>query len=120
MKIKKERKLLLQIKKKDFTIQTFRSGGKGGQHQNKTSSGVRIIHNASGARGESRSNRSQLENKKAAFKRLTSSAKFKVWLNGEILEIETGLTIEERVNEQMQPENIMIETKEGSKWVIKE
>jgi len=40
---------LFSITKKDLEIQTFCSGGLGGQHQNKTASGVRIIHRASGA-----------------------------------------------------------------------
>ncbi len=50
----KSKKLLFSITKDDFTVQTFRSGGKGGQNQNKVESGVRIIHPASGAIGESR------------------------------------------------------------------
>ena len=64
-----KKELLFSITKKDFEVQTFRSGGKGGQHQNKTDSGVRIIHRASGAVGESRSERSQLVNKRLALKR---------------------------------------------------
>ena len=28
----------------DCRVDTFRSGGKGGQHQNKTESGVRVTH----------------------------------------------------------------------------
>ena len=56
------KELLFTIRKKDFEIQTFRSGGKGGQHQNKTDSGVRIIHKASGAVGESRNDKSQHRN----------------------------------------------------------
>jgi len=39
---------LFSLTKKDFDIQTFRAGGKGGQKQNKISSGVRIIHRESG------------------------------------------------------------------------
>jgi len=61
---------VFSLSKKDFTIQTFRAGGKGGQNQNKVESGVRIVHAASGAVGESRNFRDQLANKKAAFKRL--------------------------------------------------
>ena len=63
------RELLFSVTRDDFTIQTFRAGGKGGQKQNKTDSGVRCIHNASGAVGEGRDERSQLQNKKNAFKR---------------------------------------------------
>ena len=62
--MKQKGELLFSITKKDFEIQTFRSGGKGGQHQNKTDSGVRIIHRDSGARAESREERSQARNKR--------------------------------------------------------
>jgi len=41
------------IKDIDYEIQTFCTGGPGGQHQNKTQSGVRLIHK-SGVRAESR------------------------------------------------------------------
>jgi protein subunit release factor B len=107
---------MFTLKKKDFKIQTFTSGGKGGQHQNKTSSGVRIVHEASGARGESRSERSQLTNKKLALKRLSQSPKFKMWVNSAVLELETGKTIEERVEEAMKPENLEIEVKVNGRW----
>lgn len=114
-----KRELLLRLTKNDFEIQTFKAGGKGGQHQNKTDSGVRIIHKASGATGESRSERSQLTNKKLAFKRLSKSPKFKFWLRGMVLELTTGKTIEQRVDEQMKPENLRIETVgEDGKWQI--
>src|SRR5205823_1858378 len=46
----------------DLERQTFRSGGPGGQHQNKTESGVRFIHKPSGVAAESRSERSQVKN----------------------------------------------------------
>lgn len=51
-------------------VETFRSGGKGGQHQNKTESGVRLIHLPSGVRATSRSERSQHRNKTLALGRL--------------------------------------------------
>jgi protein subunit release factor B len=38
------KELLFSLTKKDFRIDTFRAGGKGGQKQNKTSSGVRVTH----------------------------------------------------------------------------
>ena len=44
------------IKPEDLERETFRSGGPGGQHQNKTQSGVRLIH-PSGVRAESRTER---------------------------------------------------------------
>jgi protein subunit release factor B len=109
---------LITITKKDFEVQTFRSGGKGGQHQNKTDSGVRIIHRESGAVGESREERSQHQNKKIAFRRLAEHPKFKLWLNKVAYEKEHGKSIEEMVKEQMQPENLKVEYKdEEGKWI---
>lgn len=108
---------LFSITKKDLDIQTFRSGGPGGQHQNKTDSGVRIIHRASGAVGESRSERSQHDNKRIAFRRLTGSAKFKLWLNRTAYAVTSGKTIDQRVDEQMIPKNLKIEAQdEQGKW----
>lgn len=51
-------------------VETFRSGGKGGQHQNKTDSGVRLIHGPTGVRAASRTDRSQHRNKQVALERL--------------------------------------------------
>jgi protein subunit release factor B len=107
---------LFSLTKKDFDIQTFRSGGKGGQHQNTTDSGVRIIHRESGAVGESRSHKSQHQNKKAAMNRLVSTWKFKLWINRKAHEVVQGKTIEQEVEEMMAPENIKVEIKENGKW----
>lgn len=55
------RTLLFSVSANDCEMQTFRSGGKGGQHQNKVSSGVRFIHVPSGARGEARDARTTVK-----------------------------------------------------------
>lgn len=112
----KNKELLFSITRKDFIVQTFRSGGKGGQHQNKTDSGVRIIHPESGAVGESREERSQYQNKKIAFKRLVEHPKFKIWHSRKCAEIIEGKTIEEKVDEMMKEENLKIEVKENGEW----
>ena len=60
-------------------MQTFRAGGKGGGNQNARSTGVRLIHHASGASAEARDTRHQHDNKKAAFIKLIETKEFKVW-----------------------------------------
>lgn len=75
-----ERELLFSVTLKDCEVQTFRAGGNGGQNQNKRDTGVRIIHHASGARGEARDERSQLQNKRLAFRRMAESKLFQAWV----------------------------------------
>ena len=48
-------------------VQVFRAGGKGGQHQNVTESGVRLIHLPTGTVVSSRRRRSQHANKREAL-----------------------------------------------------
>lgn len=74
------RQLMFSVTLADCVVQTFRSGGSGGQNQNKRDTGVRIIHRASGARGEARDERSQLQNKKLAFRRMAESKLFEAWV----------------------------------------
>jgi len=101
------------VTKDDCEWQYFRVGGNGGQKQNKTSSGARVIHHPSGARGESREQRSQLQNRKAAFKRMVETPQFKVWINRQLA---SGPTPEERVAQEMAPQNLKIETRVNGKW----
>lgn len=113
-----KKELLFTITRKDFDVQTFRSGGKGGQHQNKVESGVRIIHRASGAVGESRTDRSQHRNRRLALERLVKSAKFKIWQARMVHELTTGKTIEQRVDEAIVPENLKVEGRdENGNWI---
>jgi peptide chain release factor 2 len=60
----------IDIKPEDLRRDTFRSGGPGGQHQNKTESGVRYTHLPTGVAAESRSERSQHKNDDMAMKML--------------------------------------------------
>lgn len=73
-----ERTRIFSVSIHDCEVQHFRSGGKGGQNQNKRDTGTRVIHRPSGARGEARDERSQLQNKKAAFRRMVETKQFQL------------------------------------------
>lgn len=97
-------------------MQHFCAGGPGGQKQNKTSSGARVIHHPSGARGESREQRSQLQNTKAAFRRMAESRQFRVWVNRQMWE--NPLPPEEQVAREMDPKNLLVMGRDGDRWKI--
>jgi protein subunit release factor B len=71
------REKVLSVTLKDCDVQTKRGSGKGGQNRNKRDTAVRIVHRASGAVGESQEQRSQLQNKQAAFRRMAETPRFK-------------------------------------------
>jgi len=60
----------VDINKADLVRQTFRASGAGGQHVNKTESGVRYIHQPTGIASESTDGRSQHNNGEIALQRL--------------------------------------------------
>ena len=55
---------------RDCTLEFFVAGGPGGQHRNKTSSGVRLRHGPTGLVIEATERRSQHQNRAIALERL--------------------------------------------------
>jgi peptide chain release factor 1 len=60
----------IDIRKDDLKTDTFRAQGAGGQHVNKTESGVRFTHIPTGIVAESTDSRSQHKNREIALQRL--------------------------------------------------
>lgn len=108
------RELVRSVTLADCRVDTFRAGGKGGQNQNKRETGVRIVHEESGAVGEARDERSQLQNKRLAFRRMTETKEFRAWTRriaagDELLKAE--------VERELWPDRLKTEVREDGEWV---
>lgn len=98
---KKQR--MFSVTAADCRFDVFRGSGDGGQKKQKTSSGVRCTHEASGAAGKATDSKNQSLNRKNAFIRMSETPEFRAWME---VEIDSALG------------NIDVETKdEKGNWV---
>ena len=65
-----EKDVSVEIRDEDIIMEVFRASGAGGQHINKTSSAVRLIHKPTGIVVACQTQRSQFQNRDAAWKML--------------------------------------------------
>jgi protein subunit release factor B len=95
----------------------YRASGPGGQHRNKTESGVRVKHLASGATAQSSEHKSREQNKRAAWKRLFEDKTFRTWLRLESNRASGELArVEREVANAMRPANLKVERRIDEKW----
>ena len=80
----------IEINPADVRMEVFRASGAGGQHVNKTSSAVRLIHEPTGIVAECQTERSQVQNREYAMRLLKSR----------IYEVEKRKQDEELANER--------------------
>jgi peptide chain release factor 1 len=81
----------MNIRKEDIRTDVFRASGAGGQHVNKTESGVRFTHLPTGAVAESTESRSQHKNRDIAMGRL-----IQVIRNAEIQQAQNAVASQRR------------------------
>jgi peptide chain release factor 2 len=67
-----DEKIDIEIKPEDLRIETYKSGGAGGQYVNKTESAIRIIHLPTNTIVASQQERSQMQNRELAMTMLRS------------------------------------------------
>lgn len=98
-----------RLTEKDFKVEFLRGHGNGGQKKQKTSSACRITHEPSSVSKYCQDHREQHRNKAQAFNALTNDPRFKSWCALRLKEIEEGITIEEKIDEMLKEENLLIE-----------
>jgi len=76
----KNKTKIFSVTAADCRWDVFRGSGDGGQKRQKTSSGVRCVHDPSGAEGKATDSREQSQNRKSAFERMIKTPEFQSWL----------------------------------------
>lgn len=109
------RRLLFSVTANDCDWSYTRGTGNGGQKKNKTSSAVHCKHRASGAYGYSEESRSQLDNRRDAFRKMSDTDKFQQWVKFEFMKRSGQLAeIERSVEQELQ--NVKLEIKIDGRW----
>jgi protein subunit release factor B len=113
-----DRELLFTVTAKDFDETHIRGSGPGGQNRNKTSTGVRLHHRASGASAEATDDKSQHRNRIEAFRRIRETPEFKRWFREMVRATQGQESTAHRVERLMQPENITTQVLDDrERWV---
>lgn len=98
--------LVVRVTRDDCDWTYFPAGKNGGQNGNKNATACRVVHRASGAVGESREYKSQLQNRQAAWKRMALTRDFERWAK---IQAAGEAKIAAKIKEWMNPANLLVE-----------
>ena len=110
-----KREILFSITAADCEWSYTRGTGKGGQKKNKTNSAVHCMHRASGAHGYSEASRSQADNRRDAFVKMTETKEFKDWHRLEFMR-RSGLMAQIDAEVARSLRQVKIEAKVDGRW----
>ena len=115
--MKKIRRRILAVTRKDFAVQTF--GKRDQRYKHKI--GVRITHRDSGAQGISNEHRTQKLNRMAAFSYLALSKTFQTWLRTETTRrLQNQHDYRRRLNRDVEkvivPRLLRVEVRRDGRW----
>ena len=111
------RRTLFTVSKSDCRRDTFTCGGHGGSGKDTSNNGVRYVHEPSGAVGECREERYQHQNDKIAWTRMAKHPKFYAWVQQQVAHIQSGKSIEEKVEDALAPPNLKYEVRDAAgRW----
>lgn len=103
-------KKLFTITTADLREERYRGSGAGGQNRNKRDTGVRFTHEPSGAVGESEAQRSQLQNRQEAFRKMANSPAFIFWCKAQgQARIEGHANLDRKIDQLMDESNLSVE-----------
>lgn len=111
-------KHLFSVTLEDCRVECIASThGAGGQNRNRRHTAVRITHEDSGAIGYSADERSQLQNKTKAFRRMAEAPSFRAWVRLEAARLAGKPSIDEQVDRWMDQENLLVEVRNSEgRW----
>lgn len=109
---------LFSLTASDFIWSYYNGTGKGGSNRNKNANCVRCSHAASKAVGKSEEERSLLQNKKTAFKRMTETKEFQAWLKSEICKRSGEYEkVRLKVEKELVEETVVYIQNDDDKWI---
>lgn len=108
-------RLLFSVTAKDCEWSYTKGTGPRGQKRNKTSSAVHCMHRPSGSHGYSEASRTQADNKRDAFIKMSETTEFKNWLHIEFMKRSGEMDQIDRYVEK-ELERVKTEIKIDGKW----